>query len=66
MVKTPTTNTYVGMAKSLPDSLTPRRFISVSSTTTATAQATLCSTTNGIAEPRFSMPEEMETATVRT
>ncbi len=33
---------------------------------TATAQATLCSTTNGTAEPRFSMPEEMDTATVRT
>lgn len=54
------------MAKSLPDSLTPRRFISVSSTMMATAHRVLCSTTNGIAEPRFSTPEEMETATVST
>jgi hypothetical protein len=66
MMKTPPTNTYVGIAKSLPDSLTPRRFISVSSTITATAHSTLCWTTNGTAEPRFSMPEAMETATVRT
>ncbi|CAM5373492.1 hypothetical protein SGRIM128S_07103 [Streptomyces griseomycini] len=66
MVKTPATKTYVGTAKSVPDSLTPRRFISVSSTITPIAQATLCSTTNGIAEPRFSMPEEIDTATVRT
>lgn len=65
-MKTPATKTYVGIANSEPDSLTPRRFISVSSTITATAQSTLCSTTKGIAEPRFSMPEEMETATVRT
>jgi hypothetical protein len=33
---------------------------------TATAQKTLFSTTNGIAEPRFSTPEEMDTATVST
>ncbi len=66
MMKTPPTKTYVGIAKSLPDSFTPRRFISVRSTITPAAQNTLCSTTKGIAEPRFSMPEEMETATVRT
>lgn len=66
MMKTPPTKTYVGIAKSLPDSFTPRRFISVSRTTTATAQITLCSMTKGIAEPRFSMPEAMETATVST
>jgi hypothetical protein len=66
MAKTPTTKTYVGIAKSFPDSLTPRRFISVSSTMTAIAQGTLFSTTKGIAEPRFSMPEEIDTATVRT
>lgn len=60
------TKTYVGIANSVPDSRTPRRFISVSSTITATAQSTLCSTTKGTAEPRFSMPEAMETATVRT
>lgn len=66
MMKTPATKTYVGIANRVPDSLTPRRFISVSSRITATAHRTLCSTTKGIAEPRFSMPEEMETATVRT
>lgn len=64
--KTPVTKTYVGIAKSFPDSFTPRRFISVSSTMTPTAQSTLCSTTNGIAEPRFSMPDAIDTATVRT
>lgn len=32
----------------------------------AMADAVLCSTTNGTAEPRFSTPEEMDTATVRT
>ncbi len=66
MMNTPATKRYVGMAKSLPDSLTPRRFISVSSTMAATAQAVLCSTTKGMAEPRFSTPEAMDTATVRT
>ncbi|GAA3215411.1 hypothetical protein GCM10020256_16990 [Streptomyces thermocoprophilus] len=60
------TKTYVGIAKSFPDSFTPRRFISVSSTITPIAQAVLCSTTKGTAEPRFSMPDAMETATVRT
>lgn len=54
------------MAKSFPDSLTPRRFIRVSRTMAPTAQSVLCSMTNGIAEPRFSTPEEIETATVRT
>ncbi len=65
-MNTPATNTYVGIANSVPDSLTPRRFINVSSTITATAHSTLCWTTNGIAEPRFSMPEEIDTATVIT
>lgn len=60
------TKTYVGMAKSFPDSFTPRRFIRVSSTIVPTAQSTLCSTTKGIAEPRFSTPDEIDTATVRT
>ncbi len=31
-----------------------------------TAQSVLFSTTNGTAEPRFSTPEEIDTATVRT
>lgn len=66
MMKTPATKRYVGMAKSLPDSLTPRRFISVSSTMAAIAHAVLCSTTNGIADPRFSTPEAIDTATVST
>lgn len=30
------------------------------------AQSVLCSTTKGIAEPRFSTPAEIDTATVRT
>lgn len=54
------------MAKSLPDSFTPRRFISVSRTMAPMAQNVLCSMTKGMAEPRFSTPEEIDTATVRT
>ncbi len=64
--KTPATKTYVGIAKSVPDSRTPRRFITVSSRITPIAQGTLFSTTKGTAEPRFSMPEEIDTATVST
>lgn len=30
------------------------------------AHSTLCSTKKGTAEPRFSTPEEIDTATVRT
>lgn len=54
------------MAKSFPDSFMPRRFISVSSRIMITAESTLCSMTKPTAEPRFSTPEEIDTATVRT
>ncbi|CAM5740598.1 hypothetical protein SMICM17S_11442 [Streptomyces microflavus] len=66
MRKTPATKRYVGAANSFPDSLTPRRFIRVSRTIAPTAQRVLCSMTKGIAEPRFSTPAEIDTATVRT
>ena len=39
-VKIETMNAYVGTAKSVPDSLTPRRFVSVISTTNPTASST--------------------------
>ncbi|CAM5655644.1 hypothetical protein SCYAM73S_01770 [Streptomyces cyaneofuscatus] len=66
MRKTPATKRYVGTANSFPDSLTPRRFITVSSTMAPTAQSVLCSMTKGIAQSRFSTPAEIDTATVRT
>ena len=39
-VKIETMNAYVGTAKSVPDSFTPRRFASVISTTNPTASST--------------------------
>jgi hypothetical protein len=66
MPSTPTTNAYVGMAKTVPDSRMPRRFISVSSATMPSAAATLFSAIHGIAEPMFSTPDDTDTATVST
>ncbi len=54
------------MAKSVPDSRTPRRFITESRAMATIAQSVLCSTTKGMADPRFSMPAETDTATVST
>jgi hypothetical protein len=50
----------------LPDSRTPRRFIAVSSTTSATATTASWPRMNGSAAAAFWTPEEIDTATVRT
>jgi hypothetical protein len=57
---------YVGIANAVPASRMPRRLIAVRTMTTKTATATLCWCANGQAEPRFSTPEETDTATVST
>ncbi len=54
------------MAKTRPDSLTPRRFIRVSSTTKATDRTTSWSLRAGTAEVMAETPETTETATVIT
>ncbi len=61
----PATNAYTGIASSVPLSRTPRRFIAASSTMARTANSTLCSATNGTADPMFAVADEMDTATVR-
>ena len=50
----------------MPDSRTPRRFISVRATTSATAISTRWWPMNGIAEAAFATAEEIDTATVST
>jgi hypothetical protein len=54
------------MAKAVPASRMPRRFIALSTITTATATSTLWVAANPHAEPRFSTAEEIDTATVST
>ena len=68
MPKTPAMNTYVGMAKAIPDSRTPRRFITHEEhDDDRPRQPTLCSRSEGgPRRPRFSTPEEIDTATVST
>ncbi len=61
----PNTNAYTGMANSVPDSRTPRRFTAASTAMASTANSTLWSLTNGTAEPMLAAAEEIETATVR-
>ena len=61
-----TTNAYVGRAKRMPDSRTPRRFASVRRTMKASERLTLCDSSEGTADVRASTPAATETATVRT
>ena len=56
----------MGVASTAPDSLIPRRLTAASSTIAATQNHTLCSWTNGMAEPMFSAADEIDTATVST
>ena len=60
------TNPYVGIAKSTPDSRTPRRLTTVSSTTNASDSPTLCGSSEGAADVSASTPAVTDTATVRT
>jgi len=58
------TKQYVGMAKAVPDSRTPRRFSSAIAATTRTAISVTCDSSAGNAEARLATPEETDTATV--
>ena len=67
MMKTPATKTYVGMAKSLPDSFMPAQVHQREQDDHADRAAAPCARRRtGTAEPRFSTPEAIDTATVRT
>lgn len=66
IAKTPIMNAYVGKANAVPDSRMPRRLAAATNTTVPTANTTLWSAMNGIAEPMLAIPAEIETATVRT
>ncbi|GMA25782.1 hypothetical protein GCM10025864_35410 [Luteimicrobium album] len=57
---------YTGIAKNRPDSLTPRRFATASSTTSPIANGTSCPRRAGIADAAYWVPDEIDTATVRT
>ncbi len=56
----------VGPANSAPDSFTPRRFPTMSSTTKKSAIGTVHLSRAGNAEVIAAVPLEMDTATVRT
>ena len=62
----PRMNAYTGMAKALPDSRTPRRFIAVRKMTSPIATSTSWPRNDGMAVAAFCTPDETETATVRT
>ena len=59
------TKKNVGSASTRPDSFTPRRFTTITKTTSAIPSATRWSWTTGKAEDTWATAEEMETATVR-
>ncbi len=61
-----TMNAYVGTAKSVPDSRTPRRFASVTSRTNPSESSTLNGARPGIAEVMANTPATTETETVST
>jgi hypothetical protein len=54
----------VGIANAVPDSRTPRRFISAIAATTSTASSVTCESRTGNAEARLATPALTETATV--
>ncbi|CAB4911926.1 unannotated protein [freshwater metagenome] len=66
MTRMPATNRYVGTAKLLPDSRSPRRFAAARNATRPTASSTRCSASAGNAEMMLSVPEATDTATVIT
>ncbi len=53
------------MAKRVPDSRTPRRFSSVTTTIIPMVSATRCSPNHGIAEAMLADAADIDTATVR-
>jgi hypothetical protein len=56
----------VGIAKAVPDSRMPRRFMDASSRIATTANNTLWVAMNGTADPMFDIADDIETATVST
>ena len=54
------------MAKTLPDSFTPRRFITASNPTNPTDSPTACGPSDGTAETMLATPAATDTATVST
>ena len=59
------TKKYVGIAKAVPDSFTPRKLINMIRKTAATASQTRYGSRYGKADMICATPEEMETATVK-
>ena len=57
---------YVGMAKAVPDSRTPRMFIVVRMITTMTANVASCPRSAGMADAAYWVPDDTDTATVST
>ena len=57
---------YVGTAKSVPDSYTPRRFMTVMKAMKKSASATRCSRRLGTSDATAKAPAATLTATVRT
>ena len=66
MPRMATMKAYVGMAKNVPDSRMPRRFIAISSSTKTVAAVASCPTRAGTAPAAYCAPEEIDTATVST
>jgi hypothetical protein len=66
ITNTQATKPYVGTAKTVPDSLTPRRFISATRTTNPSANPTVCGASCGTADTMFATPAATDTATVST
>lgn len=66
MPMTPIMKAYVGTAKAVPDSRTPRRFMPISTTTTMTDRVSSWPRSAGTAETTLATPEVVETATVST
>ena len=57
---------YVGRANTKPDSRTPRRLTSTSTTSTPRLSSTACVESSGTADVTASTPEAIETAAVST
>ena len=66
MEKIATMNPYVGMAKAIPLSRTPRKFIKVTTKIKTTDVKTKWRLTDGAVEAMFCVAEAIETATVIT
>ncbi len=56
----------MGIANRVPDSRTPRRFSSVTTTIMPTVRATRCWPNHGMADAMFAEAADIDTATVRT